>query len=63
VGLGGFPFPPQMWGFGDDINCSFVVLIFEQGYNGHFINVKNNVFSNIVEMYNSFTKVFFFLDG
>jgi hypothetical protein len=34
------PYPPQMWGFGDDINCSFVVLIFEQGYNGHFINVK-----------------------
>jgi hypothetical protein len=43
VGLGGkifLPFPPQMWGFGDDINCGFVVLIFEQGYNGHFINVK-----------------------
>jgi hypothetical protein len=29
-----------MWGFRDDINCSFVILIFEQGYNGHFINVK-----------------------
>jgi hypothetical protein len=43
VGLGGkifLSFPPQMWGLGDDINCSFVVLIFEQGYNGHFINVK-----------------------
>jgi hypothetical protein len=27
-------------GFGDDINCGFVVFIFEQRYNGHFINVK-----------------------
>jgi hypothetical protein len=54
------PFPPQMWGFGYDINCGFVVLIFEQGYNGHFINVKIMFFSNIVEMYNSFTKFFLF---
>jgi hypothetical protein len=30
----------EMWGFRDDINYSFVALIFEQGYNCHFINVK-----------------------
>jgi hypothetical protein len=43
VGLGEKIFlslPPEMWGFGDDINCGFVVLIFEQGCNCHFINVK-----------------------